>query len=222
MKVELHVHTSETSPCSHINAARLVQMYEDAGYDAVVITDHYSKWVMEHNNIKDPQEFTEFFLKGYKSALLYAQNGNHTIKVLPGAEVNLLESPNDYLLYGADKEFFYNNPLLFQMSLAELYNLCHNNGILLIQAHPSRAYCTPADTHLIDGAEVYNGNPRHNSNNSKTYKWALENNMLMVSGSDFHEEEDLAKGGIITEASFSSIKELVEIIKSGNYSIIEN
>ena len=46
--------------------------------------------------------------------------------------------------------------------------------------------------------------------------------MIMVSGSDFHEKEDLAKGGIITETSFSSIKELVEIIKAGNYNIIEN
>lgn len=222
MKVELHAHTSETSPCAHINAGRLVQMYEAAGYDAVVITDHYSKWVMEHNNIKDPQEFTEFFLKGYENALLYLNNGSHTIKVLLGAEVNLLESPNDYLLYGADKEFFYNNPLLFQMPLSRLYKLCHNNGIMLIQAHPCRAYCTPADINLIDGAEVYNGNPRHNSNNDKTYKWALENNIVMVSGSDFHEEEDLAKGGIITRKDFSSIKELVEIIKSGGYSIIRN
>ncbi len=65
-------------------------------------------------------------------------------------------------------------------------------------------------------------NIKNNSNNSKTYKWASENNMIMVSGSDFHEEEDLAKGGIITETSFISIKELVEIIKAGNYSIIEN
>ena len=60
----------------------------------------------------------------------------------------------------------------------------------------------------------------HNSNNGKTYKWAEENNLVMTSGSDFHEEEDLAKGGIITEEDFNSIKELAEILKAGSYSLI--
>ena len=69
LKTELHAPTSETSPCANISARKLVEMYEAAGYDAVVITDHYSKWVMEHNNITDPLEFTEFFLNGYQHAL---------------------------------------------------------------------------------------------------------------------------------------------------------
>lgn len=222
LKTELHAHTSETSPCANISARKLVEMYNAAGYDAVVITDHYSKWVMGHNNITDPLEFTEFFLNGYQCALEYSQKNNFHLKILPGAEINLLESPNDYLLYGADTEFFLQNPLMFNLSLKELYKLCHKNGILLVQAHPNRAYCTPADPHFLDGAEVYNGNMRHNSNNKKTFKWAGQNGLVMTSGSDFHEEEDLAKGGIITETSFISIKELVEIIKAGNYSIIEN
>ncbi|MFG6394811.1 MAG: PHP domain-containing protein [Lachnospiraceae bacterium] len=221
MKTELHAHTSQTSPCSNISAGRLVKMYEEKGYDAVVITDHYSKWVMEHNNIINPQEFTEFFLNGYKCALKYSQENECHIKVFPGAEVNLLESPNDYLLYGADTEFFLNNPLLFKMSLKKLYKLCQKNGILLVQAHPCRAYCTPADVCFLDGAEVYNGNMRHNSNNEKTFKWAEKNHLVMTSGSDFHEEEDLARGGIITEEDFNSVKELARILKKGNYSLIQ-
>ncbi len=220
MKVELHAHTSQTSPCSNISAGRLVKMYEEKGYGAVVITDHYSKWVMERNNITSPKEFTEFFLDGYRCALKYSQEHNCHIKVLPGAEVNLLESPDDYLLYGAGTGFFRQNPLLFRLPLEGLYKLCHKNGILLVQAHPNRAYCTPADPCFLDGAEVYNGNMRHNSNNGKTYKWAEENNLVMTSGSDFHEEEDLAKGGIITEEDFNSIKELAEILKAGSYSLI--
>lgn len=220
MKTELHAHTSETSPCANISAGRLVRMYEDKEYDAVVITDHYSKWVMERNSIIKPQEFTEFFLEGYHKAYMYAQNHNCNIKILPGAEVSLLESPNDYLLYGADEEFFWQNPLLFKMPLKKLYKLCHKNGILLVQAHPFRAYCTPADAHFLDGAEVYNGNLRHNSNNNKAREWAAENGLIMTSGSDFHEEEDLARGGIITEENFNSVHELAQILEEGSYSII--
>lgn len=33
----------------------------------------------------------------------------------------------------------------------------------------------------------------------KTYAWAYEHDLIMTSGSDFHEKEDLALGGIITE-----------------------
>lgn len=220
MKVELHAHTSETSPCGNISARKLVTMYEEKGYDAVVITDHYSKWVMDSNHITKPWEFTEFFLNGYHSALNYAQSHKCNIKILLGAEVSLLESPNDYLLYGTDEEFFNQNPLLFKMPLKKLYKLCHKNGILLVQAHPCRAYCTPADAHFLDGIEVYNGNPRHNSNNNKAYKLAEENGLIMTSGSDFHEEEDLARGGIIAEDDFNSIHELTEILKMGKYRII--
>jgi len=217
MKIELHAHTSETSPCSNIAAGKLVRLYEGCGYGAVVITDHYSKWVMERNNITDLQEFTGFFLGGYYSALKYAKEHNNNIKILPGAEVNLDNTPNDYLLYGADEDFFYKNPGLFKLSLKRLYKLCHKNGILLVQAHPYRAYCIPSDTSFLDGAEVYNGNMRHNSNNKKAYKWAKENQLIMTSGSDFHEEEDLARGGIETDTLPSSIKELVQILKSGSY-----
>lgn len=222
MKAELHAHTSETSPCANISARQLVIMYENKGYDAVVVTDHYSKWVMERNHITEPQEFTEFFLNGYQSALNYAQSHGHSIKILLGAEVSLLESPNDYLLYGADEEFFKQNPLLFKMPLKKLYKLCNKNGILLVQAHPCRAYCVPSDAHFLDGVEVYNGNMRHNSNNNKAYKWAKKNGLIMTSGSDFHEEEDLARGGIITKDSFNSVYELVEILQTGRYSIISS
>ena len=62
---------------------------------------------------------------------------------------------------------------------------------------------------------------RHNSNNEKTFKWAEKNHLVMTSGSDFHEEEDLARGGIITEEDFNSVKELARILKKGNYSLIQ-
>ena len=38
MKVEMHTHTSETSPCAHINAKDVLKLYKEAGYDTVVIT----------------------------------------------------------------------------------------------------------------------------------------------------------------------------------------
>ncbi len=218
MKIELHSHTSQTSPCSHISAEQIAALHKAAGYDAIVITDHYSKWVMDSAGISDAEEFTEYFLNGYRSALQHAPSG---IRVFLGGEISLTESPNDYLLYGATENFFKDNPLLFKLSLKELYNLCQANDILLIQAHPNRSYCTPSDPDFLNGVEVYNGNPRHNSKNEKTLLWAEKHSsFIRTSGSDFHEMEDLDNGGILTSKEITNEQELVKLLKSGDYNLI--
>ncbi len=218
MKVEMHTHTSETSPCAHISAKEILKMYKEAGYGTVVITDHYSKWASEQSGAKTPDEVTFHFLKGYRTALKYAQK--YDINVLLGCEVTLTESPNDYLLYGVSESFFFKHSFLYNLSIEELSEICHSEGILIIQAHPGRAYCEPVNPALLDGAEVYNGNPRHDSNNDKTYAWAYEHDLIMTSGSDFHEKEDLAHGGIDTEYDIKTEEQLIKTLLSGDYSLI--
>lgn len=219
MKIEMHAHTSEASPCANISASRLVSMYIEAGYDAVVITDHYCKWVMEQSGAETPEAYVDYFLSGYRTAREAAQNTS--LSVWLGAEVNLLESPNDYLLYGATEEFFRKNLSLFTLSQKELYFLCQKNQILLFQAHPYRTYCNPGDPEFLDGAESYNGNPRHNNRNEDAVAWTEENHLLVSSGSDFHEAEDLAKGGIYTEESSHDLTELCNLLKSNCYQLIQ-
>lgn len=38
---DLHVHTSNVSPCAHVQAEEVVRLYAQAGYTGIVITDHY-------------------------------------------------------------------------------------------------------------------------------------------------------------------------------------
>ena len=40
-KLDIHVHTSETSSCGQVSAQEAVRLYEQAGYDGIIITDHY-------------------------------------------------------------------------------------------------------------------------------------------------------------------------------------
>ena len=218
-KIEMHIHTSQSSPCANISAEEMVSMYENAGYHVLVITDHYCKWVMEQSKAATPEKYVDYFLSGYYAASKAAQNTS--LKVLLGAEVNLLESPNDYLLYGATEDFFRKHPSLFELSLAELSALCHENNILLFQAHPCRTYCTPADAALLDGTEYYNGNPRHNNQNEKATAWGTKNNLIASSGSDFHEAEDLAKGGITTREDIQTIEQLRDLLQSGDYELLQ-
>ena len=40
MKIDVHVHTSEVSGCGQLPGAEMARLYKQAGYDAIVITDH--------------------------------------------------------------------------------------------------------------------------------------------------------------------------------------
>lgn len=220
MKIEMHAHTSESSPCAKVPARQMVSLYQEAGYDAVVITDHFNKWVYDQSGTQSLEEYVNYFLNGYHAAKEAAKNTS--LLILPGAEVGLLESPNDYLLYGVTETFFQEHPTLFTLSLKELSALCHTNDILLFQAHPFRSYCSPADPVLLDGGESFNGNPRHSNKNSQAVEWTTRNHLLVSSGSDFHEEEDLATGGILTNHPIHNIQELRTLLQTKDYQLISD
>lgn len=40
-KYELHCHTDEVSLCGKVPAGEIAEMYRQAGYSGIVITDHY-------------------------------------------------------------------------------------------------------------------------------------------------------------------------------------
>lgn len=218
MKIEMHTHTSEASPCANVSAGQIPALYQQVGYDAVVITDHYCKWAQDQSGSETVEAYAQYFLNGYRTAR--AAGDKIGFPVLLGAEVNLPDSPNDYLLYGITEEFIMKHPELHEMSLEELYSLCHKESVLLLQAHPYRTYCTPADPAYLDGAESYNGNPRHNNQNELAETWTQKYHMIQSSGSDFHELEDVAKGGIETAFPVTDTRTLYQVLRSGDYTLL--
>ena len=87
---------------------------------------------------------------------------------------------------------------------------------MIYQAHPFRVGIFPENPEYLDGIEVYNGNPRHDSRNEKAAEYAKYYNLKMLSGSDFHQTEDLARGGIVlSEAPKDSI-EFTRLLAGGH------
>lgn len=41
-KYELHCHTGAVSRCGRVEPEKIVEMYVEAGYNGIVVTDHYS------------------------------------------------------------------------------------------------------------------------------------------------------------------------------------
>ena len=52
MKLEMHAHDCEVSQCAVITAKDLVDGYKDAGYDGIVITNHFgSVWMQPEGTV---------------------------------------------------------------------------------------------------------------------------------------------------------------------------
>lgn len=209
-KFDTHVHTSEVSRCGKVAAADMITMYKNAGYSGVVITDHYSIYTLERFNPKNWDEFLDNYLAGYNIAL--EEGKKQGLQVILGVELTFEGRPDDYLVYGVDEKFLRENIELHKMGLENFRALIKDKGIIIVQAHPFRPNLKQAPPHLLDGIEVYNGNPRHNSSNELAMEYAEKNGLYKLSGSDFHQTDDLARGGIVLSEMIGSPAELVDVI----------
>ena len=217
MKLETHMHTSQVSGCGKLTGETMAEMYAAAGYGAVIVTDHITRDTPD----------AAFFMSGFravqkKAAELIpngAKNRNEMgMLVLPGAEARLIDrGEEDYLIYGPETEVDFAVLLRIlqeKPSLADFSRQIHENGWLIIQAHPYRDEKTVAQAaDCLDGVEAVNGNPRHTPYNEKALAFARANRLMMTGGSDAHRVEDVARSGVYVPDSVENIRDFVEYMR---------
>lgn len=214
---ETHFHTSEVSPCGNVTAADGVRLYRNAGYDGILVTDHFSTdYLKKDYKGESWQEKIDYYLNGYRTAKQY-ESADFTVML--GIELRLPENANDYVILGVDEDLLYENEWFTELSLKQFRKFALEHELTIIQAHPFRKNMTVCQPNLLDGMEVFNGNRRHDSSNEIALAWAKRFGLLPSSGSDFHETEDLARGGIYLEERVSTSKELRKAFLSGRYTL---
>lgn len=214
---EIHLHTKESSSCAKIPAKKMIELYKKEGYKTIVVTDHCSKSKMDSLGNKTWREKIDYICRGFNIAEQY---GNELeMNVLLGIEITLQITDSDYLIYGIDKDFLYENEKIYEYTLEKLYKICNERGYLLVQAHPFRDDIQLAPLEYIDGIEVFNGCQDEVSRNDKALEYGESTNKILTSGSDFHNLDDLAKGGIITQIEIKDIKQLVKILKTKQFEL---
>ncbi len=219
-KYELHCHTSEVSRCGTVSGAEAAKMYKEAGYDGLVITDHYSPMTFSPLTVFRPQSAADFYMSGYKSALGEA---DENFTVLLGMELRYYATANDYLVFGVTEEFLKKSGNLMAMYPRRFYSLAKKSGLITVQAHPFREMMIRTNPIYLDGCEVYNGKQKSESESANALKWAQDNNIkIRTSGSDFHRPSNLAKGGIATSERIRTNEDLIRVLTQGNFSIIKN
>lgn len=91
----------------------------------------------------------------------------------------------------------------------------------MVQAHPFRDDMVVADPRGLFGLEVFNGGTEK-FRNEMARQFACHYGLAMTSGSDIHGRNRLAKGGIMTEVRIQTPEDLIAVLRSGAYSLIEN
>lgn len=212
---ETHFHTPKTSHCGTVPANEAIPKYIEAGYAGICVTDHYYKdWFYEDRFAgMSWAEKMNVWLEGYRSAVEAAKGTD--LSIILGLELRFPDNMNDHLVYGVDEQFLIDHAELYNMTCAEFHDFADAHGLFFAQAHPCRSMCSRRDPKDLHGVEVFNGNLRHNSRNDEAEQFAKENGLVMLSGSDFHEWEDLARGGIYLNKKPTDSAELAAMLLHG-------
>ena len=215
-KTELHCHSSEASPCSTDSAESLVEIYTKAGYDTVILTNHFSPCVFDLYKCKNIGEYVDIFMQAFKKMKEVAKD---KLTILCGAEIRFNCNANDYLWFGDFEDFMRKTPDIFDYTPDRFHEVCKQNGWLFIQAHPFRHTMKVVDPKMVDGVEVYNAK-NESFRNFIADKWADHFGLIKTSGTDIHKPHETPSGGILTEKKMETMQDVLEVIKSGNYKLV--
>lgn len=215
-KTELHCHSNDISLCARVSASDIVKKFSEAGYNTVVLTNHFSDYTVDHHSNGDIAAFVDKYFEAYEKLKAEAQG---KFNVLIGAELRFKENCNDYLLFGITKKFFLDHPEIMTLNPERLYPILKEYGIIIVQAHPFRNGMTVVRPCFLDGVEIFNGHMGHDSRNEIAEAWAKKFNLIATSGTDFHYNDVPANAGIFTDVEITSSEQLVEILKSGNFTL---
>ena len=218
-KTELHCHSLDISNCARVSTTDIITKFTEAGYTTLVLANHFNYDTMKSRNAESWEDFIDKFVGAYEKLKKEAEG---KLNILLGAELRFNENCNDYLLFGVTKEFLLSIPQVFDLNPDAFSKIARENGVLFVQAHPFRNWMTVIRPDFLDGVEVFNGHKGHDSRNEIAEAWAEKFSLIKTSGTDFHYNHAPANGGILTEVEITSMEQLVEILKSGNYQLIKD
>ena len=213
-KIEMHCHTKPISSCGQLLPHEVAERYNKLGYDAIVLTNHFYKNEMYRKN-KD--EYIKFYLNGYRSFKEACYK--YGIKTYFGIEIRFANvNVNDYLVYGITEDDVKIAANYLEGTIEEFYKGFKNEKNLIFQAHPFRSGMELKEPPCIDGYEVFNMHPGHNSAIGFAAKQAAKyKNLPIVGGSDFHEPGREGVISLCVKTLPESEKELVDILKKKDF-----
>lgn len=191
---ETHLHTKEGSACARDTAEELVKVYKEAGYTGIMVTDHFYRGNTAVDRNCSWEDWVEAYCRGYENA---KEAGDKLgLQVFFGWEESY--QGTDFLVYGLGKEWLVKHPELREVTIEEQYELVHQAGGIVIQAHPYREASYIPEIRLfpnaVDGVEVRNASHFGRSLREdgvsmfdvQAMEYAKKHNLPCTGGSDIH------------------------------------
>jgi len=208
---ETHLHTSEASACGRVSGQDYIDFMKNKGFQGMIVTDHFF-----NGNSCVPKELpwdkrVRQYMRGYEKAL-EASKGRD-FDVLFGVEYCF--EGDEYLIYGVDGGWLFQNDDILGCSRNEVYRRVHEAGGIMVQAHPyrDRSYLSEIilSAGITDAVEIYNAaNP--DNENALGYRYAKELGVPATAGSDLHFFHEDALGGMLLPRRITDIGEYVSMV----------
>lgn len=224
IKIETHCHLKGGSECAHSPVTVGIDAYKKAGYDGIVLTNHIHPvpYLNDYPGETHKEKMDFWFNLADEFTKLATAKG---LRAFIGAEVCVFRPDGRFtecMIYGFDRAFMYDNKPLFYYTQEELFRLAEKNNIFMYQTHPFRRFIGTGDPKFMHGAESFNGHIGHENNNELAKRFCEENNLKMMSGTDYHDEGQTIIGGIYIPKSITNEKMLAEYLLNNQPKIIEN
>lgn len=209
VKGNLHTHSAPESPCGRVPLKRVIQLYEEAGYDFLSISNH--------------QQVTPVAIS---PKLLF----------LPGLEWNSREQNQNPLtvnyanhlgIYGLDPELLL--PTVDHFEQSSLLESLSDLDVLVVANHPNWLvphHYSEADLFKlfpkIDGIEIYNAViERNHGIPDATMKWDRiltdKGPALGFASDDSHFERDIGQAFLMVNVDEAKVEDIYQSIKMGRF-----
>ena len=208
MVVDMHEHTGGISWCCKKDADGIVKEAKAIGLDGFVLTNHYCKAYTKRDGF---DIWLEDYIREYDLTRKIAEQEG--LRVLFGVEVTMeYDRRIHILLYGADADFLRTYKELYLLTPKELHDLCRQNGIFVVQAHPYRNGTEPLPLDEVDGYEI-NCHPLYQTTCSEQLlKLQEETGVLLTCGCDYHADTYRPQGGVVLPDGITDEKALADYL----------
>ena len=181
----VYTHTKPASLCGHLLPEELIELYRADGAHGIVITNHLNTY---SKGDRSDEQYAADYLADYYATKKAVEDTDFSVSL--GVEIRFdgkdKDDKNDYLIYGVEPEEILPMVKALKLGIEEFYKQFKREDNLILQAHPFRDGVTLAPLSSLDGIEVFNFHPGHNSRIAWAAKYAKENSLLISGGSDVH------------------------------------
>lgn len=216
---ETHLHTAEVSRCASNPAAAQARYYKNAGYEGIIVTDHFFGGNTTVPTKLPWEKRVKLFCQGYE--LAKAEGDKLGLKVFFGWEFSHMGI--DFLTYGLDQAWLLKHPDIDKLFITDYLDLVRREGAYVAHAHPFREdFYIPMIQLMprqVDAVEILNAN-RKDFENQRAIEYAAAYSLKAIAGSDNHTGAQSRLCAIGTAKRLESITDFIENIKSDAFEIV--